>query len=77
VWSRLVAITSPRGDNDSGVVQSVEVVIIEALVSKLAVEAFDVRVLCWLAGRNQLEIDAAVVGPSVERSAREFRNGLY
>ena len=51
----------------------VKVVIVEALIAKLAIEALDVSVLRRLAGSNQLEIDTARVGPSIQRPARKFR----
>jgi hypothetical protein len=46
--------------------QVVEVVVVEALVAKLPVKAFDVGVLCRLAGRDELSVHAALVGPTVQ-----------
>jgi hypothetical protein len=73
VWSRLVVIAAPRGDHGTRMGKSVEVVIIEALVPKFAIETLDIRVLRWLAGGNQLQVDAAAVGPS--SSARLVNSG--
>ena len=48
-------------------------VFVQALVAKLAVEAFDVRVLDRLARSNEAQRDAARVGPRVERAAGKLR----
>ena len=50
-----------------------EPVLVQALVAELAVEALDVGVLRRLAGLDQAQLDAALVGPLVERPARELR----
>src|SRR5690606_20552325 len=43
------------------------------LVAKLAVEAFDKRILRWLAWLNQFQLHAVLISPLVERFARELR----
>ena len=47
---------------------------IQALVAKWPVEAFNERVLCWLAGLNQFQFNAMLIGPLVECPASEPRS---
>src|SRR4051812_7170884 len=46
--------------------------IVQALVTEFAVEAFDVGVLCGLAGRDELQIHTAAVSPAIQCAACEF-----
>jgi hypothetical protein len=48
-------------------------VLVEALIAQTAVEALDVGVLVWLAGFDEMQLDALGIGPCVERSADELR----
>jgi len=50
----LVVVPTPVTDDGSGVGQAGKPVVVQALVSKLAIEAFDVGVLRGLAGLNEL-----------------------
>src|SRR5436305_1398230 len=70
----LVVVASPRADHDSCMFEGAEVVIVEAFISKLAIKAFDIRVLRRLAGSNEFEINAAGVSPSIQSSAGELRS---
>jgi len=70
----LVVVAAPLGDQHSGVCEVVEVMVVQALVAELAVEALDVGVLRRLAGCDQLQIDPPTIGPSVHRSACELRS---
>lgn len=69
----LVVVTTPFTDDGSGVSQAGKPVIVQALVPKLTVEAFDVSVLRGLAGLDELQGDAVGICPLVERLAGEFR----
>src|SRR5688572_2977077 len=73
VRSGFVVITPPLADDHSSVCEIVEVVIVQAFVSKLAVEALDVGVLRGLAGSNQFQIDTLGISPAIERPAGELR----
>lgn len=56
-----------------GLCQGHELVLVEALVPKLAVEALDVGVLDGLARPDEVQLHPAAVGPLVHGPAREFR----
>ena len=45
---------------------------IEAVLSKLAVEAFEERVLCRLAGLDEMQLDAGSLGPEGQRLAHQL-----
>src|SRR5688572_32013793 len=75
VRSGFVVITPPLADDHSSVCEIVEVVIVQAFVSKLAVEALDVGVLRGLAGSNQFQIDT--LGISQQSSARLVNSGPW
>lgn len=47
--------------------------LVEAFITELAVEAFDVAVLHGLAGLDQQVVDAMPLGPGDEGPAGEFR----
>lgn len=46
--------------------------LIQAFVSKLAVEGLDERILCGFARLSQLQLDIALIGPLIECLASEF-----
>ena len=48
-------------------------VLVQALIAKLAVEAFDIRVFDRFAGANEAQREAAVIRPRIERAAGKFR----
>ncbi len=52
--------------------QGDEPVLIETLIAKPAVEAFDESVLRWLARFDESKLDALVIGPRIENSTREL-----
>ncbi|MNT85395.1 hypothetical protein D3C72_2255570 [compost metagenome] len=62
-----VVVVPPFLDEIASVPQALELVVIEALVPKLPVEAFDEGVLDRLPRRNEPQADLVVVGPAVER----------
>jgi hypothetical protein len=45
---------------------------VEAFVAKLPVEAFDEGIFDRLTGANEAQVDAAGVGPRIERTPAEF-----
>lgn len=73
-----VVVEAPGFDDSLGIDHADKPVLVQALIAKLAVEAFDVRVLDRFAWSNEAERDATAICPRVERSAREFTRGcLY
>src|SRR6184192_2790837 len=62
----LVEIDPPLLDDPACIVEVEEPVLVEALVAKLAVEAFDVGILDWLAGADEVQLHPDPVGPGVE-----------
>ena len=76
VWASLVIVTTPLGDHRSCMSEIVEVAIVQAFIAKLAVEAFNVGVLCWFARRDELQINAAAVGP-IQSNARLVNSGPW
>ena len=68
----VIVIVTPGRDQRLGVRDGFKAVHVEALVSEAAVETFDKCVLHGLAGPNEVQRNAATVGPFVERLRREF-----
>jgi hypothetical protein len=73
VRPHLVLVAAPARDLLPGLVQRLEPLLVQALVSELAVEALDVGVLRGLAGVVDQVLDAAAVGPGHEGAAGELR----
>ena len=74
VRSLLVVIATPRGDDGTGSVQTLEPVVVQALVAKTSVEAFHKGVLRRLARGNELELHAVAIGPLIQSAAGELRS---
>jgi len=68
-----VEVFSPCFDDDLSFNQRSEAILVEAFVSKLAVEAFDERVVVGLARPNKVELDACAVRPRVHDIPCELR----
>jgi hypothetical protein len=68
-----VVVESPCLDRVAGIAEIGEPVLVQTLVSELAVEAFDEAVLDRLARANEAELDASPVGPGIHRAAHELR----
>jgi len=68
VRSDFVIVDAPVGDDLACLLQRREPMIVEALVAKLAVEAFDVAVLHGLARLDQQVPNAVPLGPGDERA---------
>ena len=62
----LIVSIAPRRDDESGVVQVVKPVCIEAFIAKAPVEAFDKRVLHGLAGLDEIEPNPFAGAPGTE-----------
>ena len=72
VGTHLVVVLPPDGDGFSGLGQGFEPVLVEALIPELAVEAFNVGVLGWLARLNQDVLDTSCLHPCHEGPACEL-----
>ena len=66
-----VVVLTPDLDFSPSVSQIGKPVGIQAFVAELAIEAFDEAVLDRLARADEVELDAAPVGPGIQRSAGE------
>jgi hypothetical protein len=51
--------------------------LVQALVSELAVEGFDVRIFIRLPWADEREIDVGLIGPGVEDLPLELRSVVY
>ena len=69
----LVVVLAPGGNGRPGLGEGFEPMLIQALVTELAVEALDVAVLHGLAWLDQQVLDAVSLCPAHERPACEFR----
>jgi hypothetical protein len=68
----LVVEAAPRFDLGPGVGKRQEPVCVEALVAQATVERFDEGIVGRLAGPGEVERDAILVGPAVERLRDEL-----
>jgi hypothetical protein len=68
-----VVLEAPRLDDLASVVERVEPVGVQALVAEAAIEALDEGVLRRGAGLDEVQCDAALVGPLVEGVGDELR----
>ena len=68
----LVVVPAPGSDRDTGLKQARKPMVVQALIPKPAVEALDERVLRGFPGLDQLELNAMLAGPLVERFAGKF-----
>jgi hypothetical protein len=69
----VVVVVAPVVDDASHVAEAGEPVQRQALISEAAVEAFDVRVLHWLAGLDEAQFHAVPGRPGLHRPASELR----
>ena len=68
-----VVIDPPGFDDAPGITETVEEMLIEALVAQPAVEAFDEGVLCRLSRRDVVPLDAGLTDPSQDRMTGQLR----
>ena len=73
VWSNFVVISAPLSDARSGLWQCLEPLLVQALVTKLPIEALDVAVLHRAAWLNQDMSNSMRRCPSHEGATCEFR----
>src|SRR5262249_42749354 len=66
-------VTAPDFDLPSGVVERDELMHVQALVAQASVERLDESVLYGFAGPDEVELDAALIRPVLERSGGELR----
>src|SRR4249920_1234532 len=68
----MIVVLSPGFDLGARVIERHEPARVEALVAKAAVKRFDERVVGGLARTGEIERDAVLVGPAIERQRYEF-----
>jgi len=69
----LVVVLPPDSDGGSGLVQRLEPVLVQTLITKLAVEALNIAVLHWPPWFDQDVPNAMALRPGHEDAASEFR----
>lgn len=68
----LVVFDSPSFDSRFGFVNRLEPVQVQALVAERAIEAFDKRVVSWLARPTEVDLYAMMVSPQIHEATREL-----
>ena len=69
-----VIVDAPPFNEQSGFFKTNEPFLIQTFFSKAAIEAFDVTVLCWFAGIDEVQLDLVLLGPDIQRFASELRS---
>lgn len=72
MWPELVIVSTPILHLRSSIVEAHEPVGVQALRLELAVETFDVAVVCRLSRPGEVEDDTPVIGPEIKISRDEF-----
>ena len=67
-----VVVDPPSFDDESGLAKRGELVLVQAFVTKTAVERFDVGILCWFAGLDEVQANPAIARPASHGDTREF-----
>src|SRR5262249_56004223 len=70
--THLVVIDPPRLDPRARIVAVEKPVLVEALVTELAVERFDEGIVDRFTGSDEMQLNAILVRPRVERAAGKF-----
>ena len=65
MWSDVVVVLSPFINNSSGFEQISEPLLIQTIVSELAIETFDKSVLCRLSRLNEMQLGFGSIAPKV------------
>lgn len=76
VRPEVVVVTPPVGDGVAGLLQSLEPMLAQTFVAKLAVDARDLAVLHWLALYDEQAPEMVNLRPGNEYSAGEHPNSL-
>lgn len=71
--SDVIVIVSPERQFAAGIIEGVEDLLIQQLVSQAAVEALDEAILLRLAGIDVMPINVVIAGPFQDRPAGELR----
>ena len=69
----LVVVAPPSRDSNPRLSQAGKPVIVQTLIPKTAIEALDIGILRRLSCLDQLELNAILVSPLIQRLAGEFR----
>jgi len=77
VWPLRVVLDPPGFDDAAGVSETDEPVLVQTLVTKFPVEAFDVRILVRLAGPDERQMDIGLIGLAVEHLSCELRAVIH
>ena len=72
MWTMVIVVVLPGLQFLTGIVQRDELVDVQALVAQPTVERLDQPVLRGLSRPDEIELDAASIGPLVERLGREL-----
>src|SRR5437868_5966654 len=72
VWASPIVVQPPRLHDGPGIGQAGEPMLVQALVAWLAVEALDEPFLARLARIDEAQRHPTLVGPLIQRPAREF-----
>ena len=73
VRSLRIVVDPPVFDDLAGFADAGEPMLVQALLSVAAIETLDVGVLRWLARVDEIQLDAVIIGPSIQRSPAQFR----
>jgi len=74
VWPNFIVVLLPVTDFGPSILQPLEPILIQAVVSELSVKAFHKRVRCRLSGLNKLQLDIPALRPEEHSLARELRS---
>ena len=69
---RSICTHAPSLDDAACMRQAAEPVYVQTLIAKLAVEAFNVGVLVWLAGANERQMNVSAIRAFIEHLAVKF-----
>ncbi len=67
-----VVIDPPGFDEAPGITETVEEVLIQALIAQPAIKALDEGILCWLSRRDVVPLDADLADPFQDRMTGEL-----
>ena len=68
-----VIVDPPFFDDFSGLTNAGEPVLVQAFLAVSSVETFDIGVLGRFAGVDEIELDAVIISPSIQRAPAQFR----
>ena len=71
-----VVVDPPFLDDFTGFTDAGEPVLVQAFLAVSPVEAFDVGVLGRLPGVDEIQLNAMIIGPSIERAPAQFTEAV-